>query len=81
MSIVVVDETLTARLERAYGSVKLCSPDGRVLGVFVATKPTPADLDPGITEDEIQRRLTDPTVKWYTAAEVEAKLREWGCSK
>ncbi len=81
MPIVIVDEALGAKLGQADGPVELCTRDGRRLGVFTPERAIPPDLEPGISEEKILRRLSDRSRKWYTAAEVEAKLREWRCSK
>ncbi len=77
MSITITDD-LTGEFGWAAEPVEVRTPDGRVLGTFT---PAPArGPEPNISEEEM-RRLEDPTTgKWYTAAEVEAKLRELRCS-
>ncbi len=73
MSITITGD-LVDEFGRSRGPVEVRAPDGRVLGTFT---PAPArPTVPDISEEELQR-LEDPTTgKWYTAAEVEAKLRE-----
>ena len=56
------------------------APDGRSLGLFLMEPLPPDALDPGISEEEFRRRETDKSGRSYTAAEVEAKLRELQCS-
>ena len=76
MSILIADEQLAAKLDRADMPVEICTRDGRRLGFFCPAKPAKHQLEPRISEEEIERRLNDPDAKWFTAAEVEAKLRE-----
>lgn len=52
--VTITDERLRAELERADGSVTVRDPDGRIMGVFTPVKP--ADLQPRISEEELQRR-------------------------
>ena len=64
---------------RAGAPVEVRAPDGRVLGTF-----TPAPVRRpvlNISEEELRRREEDTTSKTYTAAEVEAKLRELRCTR
>jgi hypothetical protein len=76
MSITIADTQLVAALRQAAKPVEVRAADGRVLGTF-----TPRLPEPEISEEELQR-LEDPnTGQWYTAAEVEAKLRELQCSQ
>jgi hypothetical protein len=79
--IKIADEALITALAGASRSVGIYTEDGRQLGVFTPVGSIPPDLEPKISEEEILRRLNDRSGKWYTAAEVEAKLREWQCSK
>jgi hypothetical protein len=81
MSILIADETLPAKLEAIRGPVEVWTKDGRQLGVFTPKSTIPSELEPAISEEEILRRLNDRSGKWYTAAEVEAKMKEWRCSK
>jgi hypothetical protein len=74
MSILVVDETLTTRLEKADGPVEICARDGRRLGFFTPGPPRQYNLEPQISEDELRRREQD-TGAGHTTAEVLARLR------
>ena len=75
MSITITG-ALADEFGRAGEPVEVRAPDGRVLGTF-----TPRPPEPDISEEELQRLENDTTGKWYTAAEVEAKLRELRCSR
>jgi hypothetical protein len=77
MSITITGE-LADEFGRADEPVEVRAPDGRVLGTFTPAKPLP---EPDISEEELQRIENDTTGKWYTAAEVEAKLRALRCSQ
>ena len=83
MSILIADETLQAKLAlpEGYGSVKVCTPDGHVIGFFIPIGPTGRPPGPAISEEELHRREANLSGKWYTTAEVEQKLKEWQCSK
>jgi hypothetical protein len=77
MSITITGE-LADEFGRADEPVEIRAPDGRLLGTFTPTARLP---EPEISEEEL-RELEDPKKgKWYTAAEVEAKLRELRCSQ
>jgi hypothetical protein len=77
MSITLTDN-LADEFGRAGEPVEIRAPDGRVLGTFTPVNRPP---EPNVSEEELQR-LEDPNSgKWYTAAEVEAKLRELRCSR
>jgi hypothetical protein len=78
MSVTIIDEKLSAELAQASEPVQVRARDGHVLGVFTPVRRPP---EPKISEEEMVRRLNDPNAKWYTAAEVEAKMREWRCSQ
>lgn len=74
MSVTITDEKLITDLDRSRGSVEVRAAAGRILGVFIPTERPP---EPPISEEELRRREEDRTPgTWYTAAEVEAKLRE-----
>jgi hypothetical protein len=81
MSILIADEQLAAKLDRADGPLEICARDGRRLGFFTPAKPAKRQLEPRISEEELRRRETDPNAKWYTAEEVEAKIRELRCGR
>lgn len=76
MSITIADPPLLAALARAAGPVEVRSPDGRLIGTF-----TPRPPEPTISEEELRRREEDRSARHYTAAEVEARLRELRCSQ
>ena len=73
--------TITADLADEFGRagepVEVRAPDGRLIGTFTPARRPP---EPNISEEELRRREADTTSKTYTAAEVEAKLRELRCS-
>ena len=71
MSITISNE-LVGEFSRAGEAVAVRGPDGQLLGTFLPRHPS----EPDITEEEMQRIENDTTGKWYTAEEVEAKLRE-----
>jgi hypothetical protein len=77
MSITITSE-LADEFGRADEPVEVRAPDGRVSGTFT---PSPRGAESEITEDELREREDPATGKWYTAAEVEAKLRELRCSQ
>lgn len=70
MSITITDG-LVGEFKRATQPVKICTPNGFIIGTF-----TPCLPEPDISEEEMQRIENDTSSKWYTAAEVEAKLQE-----
>jgi hypothetical protein len=74
MSITIADAHLASEFAHAPSPVEVRAPDGRVLGTFVPATRLP---EPNISEEELRRREEATAGKWYTAAEVEAKLREW----
>jgi hypothetical protein len=61
---VIVDEALGAKLGQADGPVELGTRDGRRLGVFTPERAIPPDLEPGISEEKLQRRENDPNARW-----------------
>jgi hypothetical protein len=70
---ITISGELVAQFAQARHPVEIRAPDGRVLGTFT---PRPRLPEPDISEEELQRIENNTTGKWYTAAEVEAKLRE-----
>jgi len=76
MSILIADDQLAAKLARADWPVEICTRDGRRLGYFCPAKPANHNLEPRISEEEIQRRLADSDSESFTAGQVESKLRE-----
>jgi len=77
MSITIADSRLAAELAGAGDAVVVRGPDGKIMGKFTPEKAPPLL----ISEEELRRRRDDHTSKTYTAAEVEAKLREWQCPR
>jgi len=76
MSITISDSRLAAELSAAAEGVVVRGPDGKIIGKF-----TPEQAPPIlISEEELRRRADPNTGKWFTAAEVEAKLRELRCT-
>ena len=78
MSVTLPDVASAAVLAQTVGpEVEVFGPDGRLLGRFTPA-PRPGMMFPefGLTDEEIDRQDNDPNVKWVTAAEVEARLRE-----
>jgi len=81
MSILIADEQLAAKLDRADGPLEICARDGRRLGFFTPAKPAKRQLEPRISDEEAEHRLNDPNAKWFTAEQVEAKIRELRCGR
>jgi len=77
MSVTITDEKLITELAQTSATVEIRGPDGRFLGMFTPSKAPPIN----ISEEELRRREADRTSKTYTAAEVEAKLRELRCTQ
>jgi hypothetical protein len=78
MSITIGDDRLVSALTETADAVEIRSRDGRVLGLFT---PRTRLREPVISEDDLNQILTNPNTKWYTAAEVEARLRELRCGR
>jgi hypothetical protein len=57
MSIVIVQEPLTSKLDQANAPIEVCAADGRVLGYFTPAKPQKRHLQPPATEEELERRF------------------------
>ncbi len=77
MTITVTDPALLATFLASTGvELEVRSPDGQLVGRFTPT-PRPGMSFPelGITDEEMDRRLNDPT-GWVTAEEVNARLRQ-----
>jgi hypothetical protein len=81
MSILIADEQLAAKLDRADGPLEICTHDGRRLGFFSPAKPAQHRFEPRISMEETERRLNDPDAVWFTATQVEAGIRELRCSR
>ncbi len=77
MSITIADDRLAAEFARLADTVEVRGPNGKIIGTF-----TPSQAPPMlISEEELKRRSDDKTGKWFSAAEVEAKLRELQSTK
>jgi hypothetical protein len=57
MPLVIIPDTLNAKLTAAGGAVELCTTDGTVVGYFTPTGAKKYNLDPGISDEEAERRL------------------------
>jgi len=77
MSITIADGRLAAEFAGTADATVVRGPDGKIIGKFI---PEQAPPPPNISEEELQRREDDRTSKTHTAAEVEAKIREWRCT-
>jgi hypothetical protein len=76
--MLLIDEAMRVKLASAVGPVEVVGPDGVRLGFFTPTPagpPVTYNLDPGITDEELDRRFNDTTSPTYTTAEVLAHLR------
>jgi hypothetical protein len=78
LSVQIHDPKAVELLAAATAPLELRAPDGRVLGQFVPVEPSKKMSFPefGMTDEELKRRENDPNVRWYTADEVMARLRE-----
>ena len=77
MSVTIHDATTATTLAQATGvEIELRDADGRLLGRFTPA-PRPGMMFPelGITDEEMERRRTDPAAKWVSGEEVMARLR------
>ena len=61
MSLVFVDGELERTLHDADKPIQMCTSQGKVLGFFTPAKSVPLDVDPGISGDEVRRRMADRT--------------------
>lgn len=59
MPILIVDDPLTAKLSAADAPLQVCTRDGKVLGYFTPAKPAQLNLDPGVSEEELDRAFAD----------------------
>ena len=58
MSRVVLESALLSKLANLVQPVELCDESGRVVGQFTpAFVPVPSDLEPQVSNEELQRRL------------------------
>lgn len=77
MSVTIHDAAAVAALASTTGiDVEIRGPDGQLLGLFTpAPRPGMSFPELGITDEEMDRRRTDPNAKWVTGEEVMARLR------
>ena len=55
MSLVIVPEAVGAKLTAPDGAVEVCTPDGTRLGYFTPGPVKKYNLDPGVSEEELDR--------------------------
>ena len=78
MSFIIRDQQAIDTFAKALQPIEVKAPDGRVLGQFVPVEPSKKMTYPefGMTDEELERRMNDPNVRWYTADEVMARVRQ-----
>ena len=70
MTRIILDDAMKAKLGNLAEPLELCDQDGRVLDKVVPCyDPEECDLDPKISQEEIERRSASQE-RWYTTAEV-----------
>ncbi len=77
MTQIILDASLSNKLDKLAQPVELCDPSGRVLGRFVPLIDLSEwePISPDVTEEELDRRAKS-TEKRYTTAEVLAHLEK-----
>jgi hypothetical protein len=80
--ITILDESTAAELATASTPQEVRGPKGDLLGQFIpASLPRVSFPEFGITDEELNRQLSDPNERWVTPDDVTARLREIdGCS-
>jgi hypothetical protein len=68
--LIIADEQLRAKLGSGPDPVMICAPDGTVLGYFTPTGAQKPNLEPQISEEELERRRADRSKGGYTTEEV-----------
>jgi hypothetical protein len=78
MVVKIQDQSAIATMKAAKSPVELLASDGSYLGRFIPGDESNRMSFPefGFTDAELERRANDPGVKWYTADEVMARLRQ-----
>lgn len=78
MVVKIQDPTALAAMQAARSPIEVHTPDGRYLGRFIPGDESNRMSYPefGFTDAELERRERDPGVRWYTADEVMARLRQ-----
>ena len=70
MTRIILDDAMKAQLRNLTEPLELCDANGRLLARVVPyCDPAEYDLDPKISQEEIERRSASQE-KWYTTAEV-----------
>ena len=69
------DPTLAASFAAITTPQELRGPDGRVLGRYIPASPTMTFPEGGLTNEELNRRLSEPT-GWVSASDVNERLRK-----
>jgi hypothetical protein len=67
--LIIADEQMQAKLGNGGEPVMICTADGTVLGYFTPTMQRKLNLQPQISEEELERRRADPS-PGYTTEEV-----------
>ena len=76
MTRIILDDAMKAQLHNLTEPLELCDPTGRVLArVIPHYNPEDYDLDPKISQEEIER-ISASQEKGYTTAEVIAYLEK-----
>ena len=75
MTQIILDASVSSKLNEVFHPVELCDPSGRVLGRFVPLiDPSEWEpLSPDVSEEELDRR--EQSTEWYSTAEVLARLK------
>jgi len=78
MVVKIRDPNAVAAMEAAKSPIDVQTADGRYLGRFIPGDESNRMSFPefGFTDVELERRANDPAVRWYTADEVMARLRQ-----
>jgi hypothetical protein len=77
MPITILDESTATALATASIPQEVRGPNGAILGQFIpASLPKVSFPEFGVTDEELERQLTDPNEKWVTPEVVMARLRE-----
>jgi hypothetical protein len=78
MTQIILDVSVSSKLNHLTHTVELCDPSGRVLGRFVPLIDLSEwePLSPDISEEELERRSRS-TEKRFTTAEAIAYLEKW----
>jgi hypothetical protein len=72
--LIIADENMQKKLSNTDQPAMICAPDGTVLGYFTPSPPKKLNLQPQISEEELERRRADKSVG-YTTEEVLSYLK------